>query len=405
MAPQSSIYPVRKRGRPQRQRQAARTAEWSAEFNQYYTPTTTALTKIDPPVTTYFPPGEITIPRELEQLLLPLSPLILPVNSASDIISLITSDKELSAPASLPTVSVEITVRSPILPRSPGSPDLPHLHVSPESVGPESPSRSYRAEISSTVQALGRQQQAEHDTQHADHTGLKDYLQQIQTEGRFPDVLQIYYSIHVTSPDPDPDPVHICLTTDYHVDTVTEVTFDINSIMGFTSSLAVAKQGILHLNPLPILHYTFGRFVGFEDISLYILFPRLYREEQQSSRFFNHSQLNSTARGIESQSQQVDPVARQQLLFYFLLPETLPLDGMIQLFQQHWNHASVSAYLSDQFYLDIGKETCPAGFSQIGNPIGQQQPYRSLYSWVQFYPISLLQDTGSLTLEIYRALP
>ncbi|KNG80479.1 hypothetical protein ANOM_011853 [Aspergillus nomiae NRRL 13137] len=85
-------------------------------------------------------------------------------------------------------------------------------------------------------------------------------------------------------------------------DTVTEVTFDINSIVGFASSLTVAKQGVrwnptqmavsdlqssLHLDPLPVQyldpqgrshgalravhetpHYTFGRLTGFEDISL-----------------------------------------------------------------------------------------------------------------------------------------
>ncbi|KAE8383988.1 hypothetical protein BDV23DRAFT_192381 [Aspergillus alliaceus] len=436
MAPQSFIYPVRKRGRPRvylSTRQAAYAAEQSAEFNQYYTPTTTALTEIDPPVTTYFPPGETTIPGELEQLLPPLSPSILPVDSASDIISPITPDEEPSAPASLPTVSVKITVRSPILPRSPGSPDLPHLHVGPESVGPESPSRSYRAEISSTVQALGRsltdqlyhhhgccehchsQQQAEHDTQHADHTGLKDYLQRIQTEGRFPDILQVPIIAKREDNLAGQVSIYIYLTTDHHADTVTEVTFDIN----------IAKQGSsLYLDPLPVQYwdqhgqsyqvhrpvheipyYTFGRFIRFKDISLYILFPRLYREKHSLVQYypssFNHSQLNSTAY----------PVARQQLLFYFLPPKALPLPGQqqfqdlmiliqVQLFQQHWNHASVSAYLLDQFYLDIGKETCPAGIDPAreslypGNPgpqtvvwqrcclesytewIGQQQPHR-----------------------------
>lgn len=88
--------------------------------------------------------------------------------------------------------------------------------------------------------------------------------------------------------------------------------------MGFARSLAVVKLGVrwnptqmpvsdlrssLYLDPLPvhyfrsdgrayhvrrlvhkIPHYTFGRLVGFEDISLYFLFPRLFREEQQSSR-------------------------------------------------------------------------------------------------------------------------
>ncbi|KAE8384191.1 hypothetical protein BDV23DRAFT_177253 [Aspergillus alliaceus] len=230
-------------------------AERSAEFNQYYTPTTTALTEIDPPVTTYFPPGETIIPGELEQLLLPLSPPILPVDFASDIIFLIIPDEEPSAPASLLTVSVKITVRSPILLCSPGSPDLPYLHVGPESVGPESPSRSYHAEIPSIVQALGR----------------------------FPDVLQIYCGIHVISPDPDPDPVYICLTTDHHADTVTEVTFDIDSIgvRWNPTQIAVSDlQSSLYLDPLLILHYTFGWFIGFENISLYILFPQLYREKQ-----------------------------------------------------------------------------------------------------------------------------
>ncbi|KAE8383945.1 hypothetical protein BDV23DRAFT_177430 [Aspergillus alliaceus] len=420
MAPQLSIYPVRKRGRPRvylstvqkqasntaqrrRQRQAACVAERSAEFNH---------------------------------------PPILPVDSASDIISLITPDEEPSAPASLPTVSVEITVRSPILPRSPGSPDLPHLHVSLESVGPESPSPLGRSLTDQLYHHHGccehchSQQQAEHDTQHADHTGLKDYLQQIQTEGGFPDVLQIYCSIYVISPDPDPDPVHICLTTDHHADTVTEVTFNIDSIVGFASSLAVAKQGVrwnptqmavsdlqssLHLDPLPVQywdqhgqshqvhrpvyeipHYTFGRF------------------HYPSS--FNHSQLNSTARGIESRSQQVDPVAQQQLLFYFLPPEALPLvwasilesiqqpgrqqfqdlmiliqgknlktltkaiiwDGMVQLFQQHWNHASVSAYLSDQFYLDIGKETCPAGIDPARESLYPGNPGSQTVVWQRY---------------------
>ena len=64
------------------------------------------------------------------------------------------------------------------------------------------------------------------------------------------------------------------------------------------SSLHLAKrrvqysdgQGRLHsvLRPVhEIPHYTLGRLVGFEDVSIYVLFPRLYREEQQSSRLLD----------------------------------------------------------------------------------------------------------------------
>ena len=343
----------------------------------------------------------------------------------------------------------------------------------------------------------------------------------------------------------DSHPVHVCLDADHQTGSQTGVTFDIDSIVGFAHSLAVAKLGVrwnptqrpvsdlhssLHLDPLPvhqvcrdgrthctrrpvhqIPHYTFGRVVGFEDISLYFLFPRLYREEQQSPRLqeqdfrvwmdqvllpaiyqhydgslvqhypssFDHSRFNATARGIEMRSQRVDPVAREQLLFYFLPPDALPLvwtsiqetiqqaglqqfldltiliqgknlktlskadtwEGMMQRFGQHWDNTIDPADLSDHFYVDIGKETCPTGASQVGGPgllasqlnadpvslvrppgqqtllwrrccldsyaawIQQQHPPHSAPPKQQFYPISLLHDTGSLTLETRRSSP
>lgn len=90
----------------------------------------------------------------------------------------------------------------------------------------------------------------------------------------------------------------------------------------------------------------------------------------------------------------VDPVAREQLLFYFLPPDSLPLvwacilqsierddrqqfqdlailvqgktltmaetwEGMVQQFQRHWGNAINESFLSERFYFDIGKETCP----------------------------------------------
>ena len=83
------------------------------------------------------------------------------------------------------------------------------------------------------------------------------------------------------------------------------VTYDIDSIMGFAGSLAMAKQGI-RFNPTPhvvsnlaadihltfpvvgeggrprqvplhmVPHYLLGRLVGQEDITIFLFFPRLH---------------------------------------------------------------------------------------------------------------------------------
>ncbi|KAL4912956.1 hypothetical protein BDW62DRAFT_206030 [Aspergillus aurantiobrunneus] len=107
----------------------------------------------------------------------------------------------------------------------------------------------------------------------------------------------------------------------------------------------------------------------------------------------------------------------------------------MQRYGQHWDSTIDPADLSDHFYLDIGKETCPTGVSRVGGPgllalrlgadqvspvpppgqqtllwrrccldsyaawIQQQHPPRSAPPKQQFYPISLLYNTGSLTLE------
>ena len=102
-------------------------------------------------------------------------------------------------------------------------------------------------------------------------------------------------------------------------------------------------------------HYTFGRLVGFEDILLYFLFPHLYREAQQTSRLrdqdfrlwmngvllpiihehyssfhvqqylstYDSSRYNATARGVESRTQRIDPLPREQDLMSYLPPESL----------------------------------------------------------------------------------
>ncbi|KAG8664636.1 hypothetical protein FPOAC2_10249 [Fusarium poae] len=117
----------------------------------------------------------------------------------------------------------------------------------------------------------------------------------------------------------------------------------------------MGNQRRVHRPIHQIPHYTFGRLIGFEDVSLYLLFPNLYREEQKSSRFrdedfrtwmdgvllpiihnhysnshvqhypssYDHSKYNATARGIETLAQRVHPVAREQQLKYYLPPESL----------------------------------------------------------------------------------
>ena len=343
--------------------------------------------------------------------------------------------------------------------------------------------------------------------------------------------------------DPTSTPVHICLEAGDRPTMAAGVTFDVDSITGFPASLGIGKQGIrwhptqmpvsdlqlgLHLNtrrvhyldshghahsvrkPIHQLpHYTFGRLVGFEDISLYLLFPHLYREEQKSSRLldhdfriwmdrillpaiyqhycssqvqhypscFDHSRYNATARGVEARSQRSDATAREQQLIEFLLPESLHLiwetileavqrpglqqfrdvtilfqaknlktltkdvtwEAMMTRFQKYWTSAIDEAYVTPNFYFDVGKEVCPQQKSQVifsqhesaiedegGKIVEEGGPAETLIwrrccldtygDWIQgkytkevdihqrmFYPFSMLHDSGSLTIETGQA--
>ncbi|KAB8239978.1 hypothetical protein BDV35DRAFT_386193 [Aspergillus flavus] len=457
----------------------------------YYTPTAAALPEPDPSTATYFTPDEPTFPAELEPLLPPLSPPTLPVDPIPDNIPSTAPEIVALSATPLPTVSVEI-----IVPRS----------TSPNRLDSPDP------EILSTAQALGqtltdqlythhgcyiychRQRETRHSTQHTDHP---DVLR-VPTMARREDHL----ARQVSKPS-HADPVHVCLATDHRSDTVTEVTFDIDSIVGFASSLAVAKQGVrwnptqmamsdlqssLHLDPLPVQyldpqgrshralravheipHYTFGRLTGFEDISLILLFPRLYRKEQQSSRLrdqefqiwmdqvllpaiyrhhdgslvqhypssFEHSRLNGTARGVEpgrsgsslrrgsssyvifsrliccrilaSILGTVQQPGQQQFQDIAILLQGKNLktltkaptwEGMVQLFQRHCDCHRAIFYAGPRTAL--WRRYCLESYSEW---IQQQQPRGSPPPRVQFYPTSLLQDTGSLTLETRRTAP
>ena len=252
-----------------------------------------------------------------------------------------------------------------------------------------------------------QQLQQEHTESHSNHVGLQDYLDKIREAVDCPDVLEAKtITTHESSlagqidgasrrqlycglGKEDVSPAPICLEIDDQATATAEVAFDIDSVLGFPSSLGIAKQGIrwnptqmavsdlrsdLHLDshlahyvdshghaysvrkPLHQLpHYTFGRLVGFKDVSLYLFFPHLYREEQKMSRLldndfrtwmdrillpvlyqhhgsslvqhypssYDHARCNSTARGVETRSQRTDATPRQQLLFHFLPPDSL----------------------------------------------------------------------------------
>ncbi|KAH7394710.1 hypothetical protein BKA66DRAFT_410383, partial [Pyrenochaeta sp. MPI-SDFR-AT-0127] len=248
--------------------------------------------------------------------------------------------------------------------------------------------------------------QCEHSERKMRHFGLKEYLNEIKTAVDYPDVpgsetlasreaklaghvdedskRHIYCGIR--GQGPDPEPAHICLDAEARETMVATTSFDIDSVIGFGTSLAMAKR-VIHWNPtqMPVSdlqsdlhlnhrqvhyldrhghshtvrkpvhhlpHYMLGRLVGFEDISLYLFFSRLYREDQQSSRLLDsdfrtwmdhillpiiyrhhesslvqhypsshdHSLSNSTAQGVEMRSQRIDTIAREQRLSHFLPP-------------------------------------------------------------------------------------
>uniref|UniRef100_A0A0D2YEY6 Xylanolytic transcriptional activator regulatory domain-containing protein n=1 Tax=Fusarium oxysporum (strain Fo5176) TaxID=660025 RepID=A0A0D2YEY6_FUSOF len=107
---------------------------------------------------------------------------------------------------------------------------------------------------------------------------------------------------------------YIGLDEDERVSDGAGVSFDIDSVVAFRVNLMLPRrvftgltrmtvsdlQSDLHLRSIPVTfldtsgkqhqvhrlvhqipHYTFGRVIGFEDISSYLLIPNLYREEQK----------------------------------------------------------------------------------------------------------------------------
>ncbi|KAH8749826.1 hypothetical protein BGZ57DRAFT_945613 [Hyaloscypha finlandica] len=240
----------------------------------------------------------------------------------------------------------------------------------------------------------------------------------------------VFSGIHLD--DPEEIPVYI-----------SEVTFDIDSITGFCHGLGIAKGGIrwnfiqmpvsdlqsgLHLarrrvqffgshehfhsiqRPVyKIPHYMLGRLIGLEDVSLYLLFPRLYQEGQQHSRLldddfqtwinqvllpaiyrhhnsaqlqhypssYHHGKYNLTARGVEGRSRKVDA-----------LPHQL-----------HAGEVVNEAHMSVDFYFNVGKETCPR--QTYLSTEDCQNGKKSNPCQQILYPTAMLRDTISMGVKPY----
>ncbi|KAL4755616.1 uncharacterized protein BDW70DRAFT_165305 [Aspergillus foveolatus] len=104
---------------------------------------------------------------------------------------------------------------------------------------------------------------------------------------------------------------------------------------------------------------------------------------------------------------------------------------MTDQFEAYWYHAIADTYTSDEFYFDIAKEVCPSGTSRVAvqqecmhtEQAPQSLPRSLLWkrcclesyaAWIQnphgankdglrqtFYPMTMLQDSGSLRLETH----
>ncbi|RHZ43886.1 uncharacterized protein CDV56_100577 [Aspergillus thermomutatus] len=120
------------------------------------------------------------------------------------------------------------------------------------------------------------------------------------------------------SPSDSKEPPHVMLDLSQEHLNQSDITFDIDSVSAYLSSLAAARCGIrwypsqppvsslrssLHLDPIPVQyvdhdgkhhsvnvplhqvnHIALGRVVGLEDASIYVFFPGLYRPNQRTNR-------------------------------------------------------------------------------------------------------------------------
>lgn len=160
------------------------------------------------------------------------------------------------------------------------------------------------------------------DLDDMDRFGAKRYGSEADV-GEPPDVQT---NVHDGSQDrsidaQESDRLHVCLHASEINDPrqIPKAEFDIDSIMGFPTSLAFAKKGV-KMNPAPhmiynlasdvhltlpvdvngkprrvplhkIPHYLFGRVVGFDDLSLYVFFPRLFNPDYTDNTYLTQATL------------------------------------------------------------------------------------------------------------------
>ncbi|EWZ79008.1 hypothetical protein FOWG_16786 [Fusarium oxysporum f. sp. lycopersici MN25] len=259
---------------------------------------------------------------------------------------------------------------------------------------------------------------------------------------------------------------YICLDEDERVSDGAGATFDIDSVVAFPSNLAAANKGIhwsptqmtvsdlqsdLHLRSIPVTfldtngkqhqvhrpvhqipHYTFGRVIGFEDISLYLLFPNLYLEEQRCSKLRDEDfRLWMDEPGFQ---QFRDVTILLQAKNLKVLKKDVTWEKMMSRFVQYWTSAIDNSHTTTDLYFDVGKETCPqqpsqvVPWSQLAAGIIEDPPQKQAETLLYrrcclesyafqvrnrckgtqkqvFYPFSMLQDTGSFTIETGKRSP
>ena len=194
-----------------------------------------------------------------------------------------------------------------------------------------------------------------------------------------------------------------------------------------------------------------------------VLLPAIYRHHDSSQvqhypSSYHHGKYNSTARGVEGRSRKIDALPREQLIMHFVPPDQLHAvwetiqetveqpglqqfkdvtillhaknlktltkgstwEGMMTRLRKYWGEAVNEAYLSADFYFDVGKETCPRQTYLATEDVGNSLPaeillwkkccLNSYYNWCRdgekrdpcqqtLYPTAMLGDTVSTGVE------
>ncbi|KAI9034823.1 uncharacterized protein KD926_005343 [Aspergillus affinis] len=220
--------------------------------------------------------GAPSVTYKLEELLPPLSPGPAPLEFED---SYIPIDEPLELNSFEPVTSPEPESEPSVRPSLPTRSERPYDNQSNlEIPAPILPISEPREDICTLARALADQlyqhhgcchkchEQAHtaHQETHSVHTGLGDYVDQINIDGDFPDVLssttiavresnlvqqipkvrkqQIY--CRTDSRDSDRFSIHLYVAADYRPNPSLGITVDIDSVGGFTSNLAVARRGI-----------------------------------------------------------------------------------------------------------------------------------------------------------------